>query len=144
MWFSWNDFDRQLSPFGDIFRQLDRQSRRSPEAQQAVDRESYILTEGPENYEFKIDLPGVAQDALEIDVHDQTLTLSARREIVQPEGMAMLRGERRAFAWKRSVNLPGKVNADRVSARFDDGVLTVSLGRAEELQPRRIKIATTD
>jgi HSP20 family protein len=142
MWFTWNDFDRHVASFNDLFRQLDRAARPSGGVDARAETGRFVLFETPESFDLKVDLPGVAKDELQLDIHDQTLTLSARRELKAPEGYAVLRSERPSFAWKRSVTLPGKIDPDRVDARFDNGVLCVRVAKAAEIQPRRITIAT--
>lgn len=140
MWFTWNDFDRHLTSFNDLFRQLERTNRAAPGTPTREEPGRHSLSETPETYVLQVDLPGVSPDALELEVHDQTVTLAARREAKVPDGYAVQRAERGSFAWKRSLTLPGKIDPDRVEARFDAGVLTVRIARAAELQPRRIAI----
>jgi HSP20 family protein len=140
MWFTWNDFDRHLTSFNDLFRQLERTSR-GPGAPAPRDEPGrHALFETPEYYVLNVDLPGVSPDALELEVHEETVTLAAKRETRVPEGYAVQRSERGGFAWKRSLTLPGRIDPDRVEARFDAGVLSVRIARAAEVQPRRIAI----
>ena len=142
MWFTWNDFDRHVASFNDLFRQFDRGTRPAGHADGRAETGRFVLYETPESFDLKVDLPGVAKDELQLDIHDQTLTLAARREVKAPEGYAVLRSERPGFAWKRSVTLPGKIDPERVDARFDNGVLSVRVAKAAEIQPRRVTINT--
>jgi HSP20 family protein len=88
------------------------------------------------------EIPGVSSDQLEITVHQDTVTLRGKRdpEVVDP-GAVTHREERAHGTFTRTVVLPFRVDADRVSARFDRGVLTLELPRPEADKPRQIKVA---
>jgi len=140
MWLTWNDIDRQFAALDTLRRELgrgydpDRAGRlgRWPEAALVDDGEAYVFT---------VDVPGSAAEDVTIDVHDATLTVSARRALAAPEGYAQHRAERRAFEWKRSVTLPAKVDSERTAAKLEHGVLTVRLAKSPEAQPRRITVS---
>jgi HSP20 family protein len=141
MWYPWtSEFDRWVS-FADLFRQADRALH--PEAAAATHDPGALLLETPTGYEFRVEVPGVSQDELTLDVHDQTLTLSAKRSIKAREGWSVHRAERQAFSWKRSYSLPTKLDAERSKATLKDGVLTVSVAKAPEDQPRRVQIGAS-
>lgn len=136
MWYPWaSDFDRLFS-FSDLFRALDRAR---PGQADAAEPPTTLL-ETAEGYELRVEVPGVTQQELTLDVHDQTVTLSARRELKKREGYATHRAERTSFAWKRAFNFPAKLDAERTVARLDHGVLTVRVAKAPENQPRRVPI----
>jgi HSP20 family protein len=152
MWLSWNDFDRRMMGFNQLFRQFERAMRLPLEAGapgylagangyiSEDDPDRFALTETPEHYSFCVDLPGVKARDVQLDLHDQTLTLTVKRDVKAPEGYAVHRTERASTSWKRSVTLPTQVDSDRTEARFDNGVLTVRVARAAEVQPRRIAV----
>ena len=86
------------------------------------------------------ELPGVEPGDLEVHAHRDTLTIrGARRPAAEEEG-AYHRRERRSGAFTRTLQLPYRVDPERVEARLEDGVLRLSLGRPEEDKPRRIEI----
>lgn len=140
MWYPWTtDFERSLS-FSDLFRQLDRAFRaEAGPLSREVEPETTLL-ETAEGYEFRMDVPGVSQKDLTLDVHDQTLTLSARREMKPREGWSTHRAERTAFSWKRSYTFPTKLDAERTVAKLEHGMLIVKVAKAPEAQPRRVQI----
>ncbi len=141
MWYPWtSDFDRLLS-FSDLFRQFDRAHRSESGARETDPATTLIET--AEGYELRVDVPGVKDKDLTLDVHDQTVTLSARREVKPREGWSVHRAERQGFAWKRSFAFPDKLDAERTSARLENGVLSVKLAKAPELQPRRVQIGVS-
>lgn len=140
MWYPWtSDFERLLS-FSDLFRQIDR-AYRSGGGQTAVDGDpAMTLLESPEGFELRVELPGVTQKDLTLDVHDQTVTLAAKRELKKREGWSAHRVERGSFSWKHSFSLPAKLDSEKTSAKLDHGVLTVKIAKAPENQPRRVTI----
>jgi HSP20 family protein len=85
--------------------------------------------------------PGVRPDQLSISLLNGTLTLKGESE---PEpsaaGAHILRQEIAYGSWERSFELPFSVQADKADARFDYGVLTVTLPKADEAKPRQIVI----
>jgi HSP20 family protein len=86
-------------------------------------------------------VPGVKPDDLDVTVHQDTVTLRGRREPeVTDEGAVMHRRERPYGPFTRTFILPFRADADRVSARFDRGVLTLELPRPESDKPRHVKI----
>ena len=86
------------------------------------------------------ELPGVEPGDLEVHAHQDTLTIRGARRPAAEDGRAYHRRERRSGAFTRTVQLPYRVDPDRVEARLEDGVLRLSLGRPEEDKPRRIEI----
>jgi len=138
MWTPFSDYDRRtVAPWSDVFRQLDRAWRAQPSG---VDQ-SVTLSETPEAIELRLDVPGVREADIRLDVHDaQTVTIAAKRTIAGREGYATHRAERQGFEWKRSYTLPAKVDATTTSATLAQGVLTVKLAKLPESQPRRVQI----
>lgn len=86
-------------------------------------------------------VPGVSPDKLDVTVHQDTVTLRGKREPETIEGEVVWhRQERPQGPFTRTVVLPFGVDADRVSARFERGVLTLELPRPESDKPRHVKI----
>lgn len=96
--------------------------------------------ETDEDIWLRADLPGVAPDDVSLEVHGRALTLSAKRHVAVPEGYRAHMTERRPFEFTRSVKLPPSVDADKVKATFEQGVLTVRLGKSAPQQPRQITV----
>jgi HSP20 family protein len=90
------------------------------------------------------ELPGVAEEDLEISVHRDTVTLSGERKdpdsIRASEDRQFHRRERRRGRFSRTLSLPFRVEPDNVEASFEDGVLRLSLQRPESDKPRRIPV----
>ncbi len=91
----------------------------------------------------KAELPGIDLEQLELTVANSVLTLKGTRGCADLKNdVRALRSERIRGSFVRALNLPFKVDGAGVSARFDKGVLTVTLPRAESDKPRKIAIAT--
>ena len=98
------------------------------------------VEETEDAYSVEIELPGVKRDDIDIQLSDRELTVSG--EVKEKERTGILRRRtRRVGHFQYSVTLPADVDADDVSARLDDGVLTVRVAKSAQAKPRRIEIA---
>jgi HSP20 family protein len=88
------------------------------------------LYEDKDNTYVRAELPGVNRDALNIEMVDGYLNISASRK----------QGEE-SFSLNRSIAIPETVQADKVAATYENGVLTVTLPKQEQAKPRKINIA---
>ena len=87
------------------------------------------------------ELPGMELENLDISVHGETLTIRggrARQEL--KEGESFRRRERLVGSFSRTLQLPFRVDSEKVEAHFSRGVLTVKLPRAEADKPRKIAV----
>ena len=99
------------------------------------------LVEADDHYVLKADLPGLGEDDVNIEIQDGTLTVSGeRRTEHETSRKGWYRVERSFGRFRRSLSLPEGVDADAVSADFDNGVLTVWIPKPAERQPRRVQI----
>jgi len=87
------------------------------------------LYEDKDNTYVRAELPGVNRDAINVEMVDGYLNISASRK----------QGEE-SFSLSRSVSIPEAVQADKVSASYENGVLTVTLPKQEQAKPRKIAI----
>jgi HSP20 family protein len=97
--------------------------------------------ESADDVTVKASIPGVKPEDIDISVTGDTLTIKGetREEKEEKEGNYHLH-ERRYGAFQRSVSLPTLVKADKASAEFENGVLTLTLPKVEEVKPKSIKI----
>lgn len=87
------------------------------------------------------EVPGIDVDDLDISIVGDTLTLTGRRPLPETDGdVQWHRHERWHGDFSRSLQLPFKIDSDNVEATYEDGVLRVTLPRAEEDQPRQIAV----
>jgi HSP20 family protein len=99
------------------------------------------LTEGEDGYVLRADLPGLSKEDIDIQVKDDVLTISGERKSEHHEnGEGFYRVERSFGRFSRSLDLPTGIEADAVSADFDNGVLEVRIPKPEEQQPTRVQI----
>jgi HSP20 family protein len=89
---------------------------------------------------FRAEVPGLADKDIELTVDENTLRLKGERTDKVPEGYSVHRKERSAYRFSRSFALPAKVDAENVQAALKHGVLTVTLPKAKEAQPRQINV----
>lgn len=97
---------------------------------------------GVEGAVVTAEIPGVSPDQLDITVHQNTVILRGKREAETIDKDAIPhRRERAHGSFARTVTLPFRVDADKVAARFDRGVLTLTLPRPDSDKPRHVKVA---
>jgi HSP20 family protein len=88
----------------------------------------------------RAEVPGVAEKDIELSATATTLTLKGQRKVEAPKGYSTHRTERNSWSFARTFELPAKVDAERVEARLENGVLTVTLPKAPEAQPKQIAV----
>jgi len=88
------------------------------------------------------EVPGISPEDIDISVIGDTLTLSGERRPEEGEDVRYHRRERGHGRFTRALQLPYSVNVDGVEASFKNGVLTVTLPRAEQDKPRKIAVKT--
>lgn len=99
------------------------------------------IDESDDAYKVHVELPGVRPDEVEVALEGTVLTVSGVREFYADRDEAgFVRRERRFGRFARAVKLPGKVDAEKVSASARDGVVTVTVAKAAEVQPRRVEV----
>ena len=94
-----------------------------------------------ENVYLIAEVPGVAPESLDVSITGDTLTIKGERKAAQLPDEKFHRRERGVGHFTRMVSLPERVDADRIQASLKDGVLRVTLPKAESAKPRTIKIA---
>jgi HSP20 family protein len=100
--------------------------------------------ETPSEVVYAFDLPGIPEDAITIEVKDETLTVSAEREKTQEtDENGFYRFERRYGTFARAVGLPQGIDQDHIAARYENGVLEVRVPKPEEQKPRKIELSKT-
>ena len=101
------------------------------------------LSETDDAYLIAIDIPGVDRDEIDITVEDGTLKVSGERTMNEEHQNGQYYRIERAYGrFFRSFNFGQNVDADNIEAHFDDGVLMIRVGKAEERKPRKIEIGS--
>lgn len=97
-----------------------------------------------DGYVVKASLPGFKAEEIEVEAHGKTLTIRGERksEDEKSEQGYLLR-ERHYGSFYRSIALPEPINADKADSAYEDGVLTLTLPKADSARPKQIKIGQT-
>jgi HSP20 family protein len=102
---------------------------------------SIDLLEEENQLVLKAELPGMKKEDIDISLHGDVLTLSGeRKEETAHEKAEVYRAERFLGKFQRTLTLPVAVNGNKVQASYKDGILTVTLPKAEEAKPKQIQI----
>jgi HSP20 family protein len=102
------------------------------------------VLEGENDYRIQLALPGVRPDDVQITVEQAVVTVSGELPQQVPEsGTRYLHQERVGGHFTRSIALPGMVDADRTSAHYEHGIMTITLPKHAATRPRRIAVQTT-
>lgn len=93
------------------------------------------LYEDKDNFYFRAELPGLKKDDVHVELGDGVLTVSGARKGFAADGEGEETSE-----FSRSVSVPARVQDANIVARYEDGILTVTLPKAEEVKPKRIAV----
>lgn len=98
------------------------------------------VTEIADGYMLEIEMPGVTKDGLEISVENNELTIIGRRSLPAMEG-TLLHRESRPENFRRAFELDPSIDANKISAKIDQGLVTLTLPKAEHVKPRKITVS---
>lgn len=155
----WNDFgnqplDRTLSVFDELRREMDRvfdEFHRdfgfampsfglgTPFEVRSLGPKFQLADEG-DALVVKAELPGMSEKDLSISLEPGTVTIRGERKDDTPEGYFAHRKERSAYSFSRAFSLPCKIDADKAEATLKNGILTLSLKKADDAKPRHIEV----
>ncbi|MCY3904128.1 MAG: Hsp20/alpha crystallin family protein [Caldilineaceae bacterium] len=97
--------------------------------------------EDDNGYSVTASMPGIEPDELDISFSENTLTIQGETQAQEVDESAKWHVRERHFGrYMRSITLPAAVNADSIGAAYEDGVLTLTLPKADEVKPRRIAV----
>lgn len=101
------------------------------------------ITQDDNNFYLRAEVPGIKPKDISISAVRNRVSLAAKREIQREnEYVSYHRKELPEGSFNRTVTLPMEVNAERVDAKYADGILAVTLPKAEEAKPRQIVVKT--
>jgi HSP20 family protein len=130
----WREMDRIRKEFDNIFSGYQR----------VTDSGTYPLLNVYDNRDEVIvtaELPGMTKEKVNITFMDEVLTVSGKLEpLADTQKMTAVRRERSIGAFEKRVHVPFKVQQDKISASFEDGVLTIRMPKSEEARPKTITI----
>lgn len=134
----------RFDPFRDVERELDRLAS-------TVNGGGYRPAVMPmdawrqgDRFFVRLDLPGVDPASIDLTVEKDVLTVSAERSWAKGDGDQVLVAERPQGRWSRQLFLGNALDADRIEARYEHGVLTITLPVAEAAKPRKVAVTTAE
>jgi HSP20 family protein len=96
------------------------------------------IYEDNDNTYVRAELPGINRSDINVEMVEDYLTISGSRK--SPSGEKEDAQSEQSFSFSRSVTIPEQVQADKVSAAYENGVLTVTLPKREEAKPRKVTV----
>jgi HSP20 family protein len=115
-----------------LFRDFPTRSRRLYPPLEMVDNGDALIV--------MAEIPGVDKDGIELTVLGDTLAIAGEKKIPTTEDVNYIRHERPHGRFNRLIDLPYSVDQEKVSASYKDGILTITLPKAEEAKPRQISV----
>jgi len=97
------------------------------------------VTETGDGYTLRMEMPGVNKDGIEISVENNELTIIGRRSLPSTNG-AVLHREIRPQDFRRVFELDPSIDSNKISAKIEQGIVTLTLPKAEHVKPRKINV----
>ena len=124
--------------FGDLFASQEGET----DAEESYWMPTVDVSETENDFEIRAELPGVSESDVNVSVTDNRLTVKGeKRQETETDGKNYHRVERRYGSFQRSFTLPRNVETSNIKAGFQDGVLTLTIPKAEEAKPTEIPIS---
>ncbi len=99
------------------------------------------ICEDKDNYYLYVELPGLKRDEVKVDYEDGVLTIRGEKKSQREQkDRTYYRLERTFGQFERSFRVPSRIKEDKIDARFENGVLKITLPKTEEAKPREIEI----
>ncbi len=98
------------------------------------------LSDSGEEFTLVAAIPGMSEKDIQVNVTGDTLTITGQRTLQMPEGYSVHRQERGDVRFSRSFTLPARIDSGKVAASVKDGLLKISLPKAQEAKPRQITV----
>lgn len=141
----WRDFDEALKSINRLHRHIDvvfdNRIGSGPErVWRRVTWPAVNVVETKDSFVYRAEVPGLGEGDVVVQVEDEALLLRGERKSDAPKGYEVHLRERAPVAFARKLPLPGRVDAEGVTATMKDGVLTVTLPKAKDTLPRQIAV----
>jgi len=98
------------------------------------------ILETQEGYVLEAEMPGVSKEGLEVVVENGELIITGHVRREEPKGRALIR-ESRGFDFRRVFELDPSINLEQISAKIEQGLLTMHLPKTESVKPRKIEVS---
>jgi HSP20 family protein len=139
------DLDRNFELMNQLRRRLDRVFEEADGDRGWTVSDQFPRTnvyDTGKSFVVKAEVPGLTDKDVTLTLTQDVLTISGERKVDVPEGYSVHRRERLPMQFSRSFALPAKADPEKVNATIKDGVLTVSVDKAAEVQPKQISVRT--
>jgi len=120
---------------------LSRENRDADRAQgdQFIAPSASVIEAG-DGYTLEIEMPGVTKDGVDISVENNELTIVGRRSLPTVQG-TLIHHESRPENFRRTFELDPSIDAEKISAKIEQGLVTLTLAKAEHVKPRKISVS---
>jgi HSP20 family protein len=98
------------------------------------------VLENKDGYTLEVEMPGVSKENLEMWIENNELTILGRPSIPSVEG-TLIHSESRSENFRRSFELDPSIDGGKISAKIEQGIVTLTLPKAEQVKPRKITVA---
>src|SRR4051812_48624033 len=98
------------------------------------------VLENADGYTLEVEMPGVSKESLEMWIENNELTIIGRRALPTVEG-TLLHRESRSENFRRTFELDPSIDAEKISAKIEQGVVSLTLPKAEQVKPRKISVS---
>ena len=129
--------------FDNLFEGFFRPMRRSADESEGGFTPAVDVVEKESEYVVKADLPGVRKEDIDVSINSGVLTINAETSYAKEEKdeqARVVRSERRAGKYVRSMQLGNAIDENRVQARYQDGVLELILPKMQEAKPKKVAV----
>lgn len=146
----WYDIDREVAALNELHRRMDSafgeawfgRPLHSSFTRMSASWPRANLYDTGNNLTALVQAPGMSEESLNVEVHGDILTISGERKVEAPEGYRVHRTERGSRKFSRSFGLPCRVNPEKTTAKLVNGMLTVTMDKHPESQPKQISVST--
>ena len=145
-WNTWDELDEMLTAMNQLRTYMDRafsdaygNGRTFPRLHAGTWPRTNVMDAGA-NLVVTAEVPGLSDKDIQLSLNQDVLTVSGERQLHAPTGYSTHRQERGAFRFSRSLALPCKVDPDKATATVRNGILTVTLAKAQDAMPRQITV----
>ncbi len=145
--FPWRDMNRVLGEMNELFGDYSPFQYAFPGIAQTQEFPLVSMWSNEEHVVLSAELPGINPDELTINVLEDTVFIQGERKnpIAEEEEKKVMyhRQERPSGKFKRGFQLPFKVETDKVAAKYENGILIITLPRSEKEKPKQIKVSVS-
>lgn len=133
----WSEFERMRRDMDALWRTMSSEGGRD----ETMVYPLLNIFEDNDNIYVHGEVPGILPEDLDVSVESDTLIIKGERKACrEDEDVSWHRREIQIGSFSRAISLPTKVNTDRVEARVVDGILSITIAKAEEVKPRQVEI----